>query len=91
MTTIPEEPMSIAEPPAASAESPIVVTAAAPGRTASVPVAAAIKIEARGLNVYYGSKRAVRDVDLDIPANAITLHRAVGLRQDARSCAASIA
>jgi len=30
------------------------------------------RIDVKDLNVYYGSKRAVRDVDLDIPANAIT-------------------
>jgi len=35
-------------------------------------MAGAVKLKVRDLNVYYGSKRAVRDVDLDIPANAIT-------------------
>jgi phosphate transport system ATP-binding protein len=69
MTTIPEEPMSIADPPAV-ATPPLITTVVtpAPNRAAAT---GAIKLKARDLNVYYGSNRAVRDVSLDIPANAI--------------------
>ncbi len=30
------------------------------------------KIKARGVNVYYGEKRAIHDLDVDIPRNAVT-------------------
>ncbi len=30
------------------------------------------KIRARGINVHYGSKQALQDVDVDIPSNAVT-------------------
>jgi phosphate transport system ATP-binding protein len=71
MTTTPEEPMSIAQPPAAISRPEVAPARAAPNAS-SAPTAGTIKLKARGLNVYYGKKRAVRDVDLDIPANAIT-------------------
>ncbi len=45
------------------------VPAAAPD---PAPAARTTKIEARDLNLYYGSFRAVRDVTMDIPANKIT-------------------
>jgi phosphate transport system ATP-binding protein len=45
------------------------VPAAAPD---PAPAARTTKIEARDLNLYYGSFRAVRDVTIDIPANEIT-------------------
>jgi phosphate transport system ATP-binding protein len=45
------------------------VPAAAPD---PAPTARTTKIEARDLNLYYGSFRAVRDVTIDIPANEIT-------------------
>jgi phosphate transport system ATP-binding protein len=75
MTTIPEDPMSIAEAPAPTSLIPGATIRATPGpavSASSVPMAGAVKLKVRDLNVYYGSKRAVRDVDLDIPANAIT-------------------
>jgi phosphate transport system ATP-binding protein len=79
MTTIPEEPMSIAEAPAPSLPRPETApprtegtTPGPAGSTGSVPIESAVKLKVRNLNVYYGSKRAVRDVDIDIPANAIT-------------------
>ena len=31
-----------------------------------------IKITARGVQVYYGEKHALKDVDVDIPANTVT-------------------
>jgi phosphate transport system ATP-binding protein len=68
MTTTPEEPMSIADPPAA----PPVIASVATALPSRAPATRAIKLKARDLNVYYGAKRAVRDVNLDIPANAIT-------------------
>ena len=45
------------------------VPAAAPD---PAPAARTTKIEARDLNLYYGSFRAVRNVTIDIPANEIT-------------------
>ena len=48
-------------------------------RPAAVAAAAAEPVAARAdqagdgdVNIYYGAKRAVRDVDLDVPANAVT-------------------
>ena len=67
--------MSIAEAPAPTSQIPgatIRTTPAPTVSTSTVPMAGAVKLKVRDLNVYYGSKRAVRDVDLDIPANAIT-------------------
>jgi phosphate transport system ATP-binding protein len=42
-----------------------------PVTTEQVPTAETV-IEVRGLNVYYGDFRAVRDVDLDVPRHRIT-------------------
>ena len=42
----------------------------------------AAKVVARGVNVYYGEKHALKDVNVDIPdTRRDGLHRAVGLRQ----------
>ncbi len=60
--------MSIADPPARADAPEVTRPTVAPS---SLSTSAPIKLQARGLNVYYGAKRAVRDVDLDIPANAI--------------------
>ena len=49
----------------------LAATAAASARTA-IPSGVKPKLEMRGVSVYYGSKRAVRDVDLEIAPNAVT-------------------
>jgi phosphate transport system ATP-binding protein len=38
----------------------------------STETVATTKLALRGLSVYYGQKRAVRDVELEVPANAVT-------------------
>jgi phosphate transport system ATP-binding protein len=69
-----EEPMTVLSPPLPSSlEDPVVrppvpVIHAEP----AVEPAAEPKLGMRGVNVHYGTKRAVRDVDLAIPANAVT-------------------
>ncbi len=45
-----------------------ITTAPAPSTATSPPVA----VETRGLGVYYGAFRAVKDIDLDCVANRIT-------------------
>ena len=73
----PEDNVSIAEPPTAelpTAAQPaplairMEVTAEASEKIATDDVRIAIK----NLNIYYGQKRAVTDVTMDIPANAVT-------------------
>jgi phosphate transport system ATP-binding protein len=66
-----EEEMSVAEAPRTAAVIPIRVavdTTRASEDLADVPV----KLAVRNLSVYYGEKRAVREVNLDILANAVT-------------------
>ncbi len=41
---------------------------------------APIKIRARGVSVFYGDAQALKDVELDFPAQAVT-YRPVGQRQ----------
>ncbi len=62
--------MSVADPPALT--SPPIPMPAVAREQAPAASAREVKLRARGLNVYYGSRRAVRDVDLDVGANAIT-------------------
>jgi phosphate transport system ATP-binding protein len=62
-----EEDMAIAEP----IERPMIRIAVEPRPTQPAPPAET-KIALRDLNVFYGSKRAVRDVNLDIPVNGVT-------------------
>jgi phosphate transport system ATP-binding protein len=75
-TPIPEEPMSIAEtarPPVDATGQPVAVHLD-PGASprSSRPVAGETKIEVRDLAVFYGARRAVRDIALDVPARAVT-------------------
>ncbi len=49
-----------------------VVPAARPGARTALDPDVAPKLGMRGVSVYYGPKRAVRDVDLAIPPNAVT-------------------
>jgi phosphate transport system ATP-binding protein len=42
------------------------------GQAAGAVDPAAVKLTLRDLSVYYGQKRAVRDVNLDVPVNAVT-------------------
>ena len=51
---------------ATTAGAPVVQSAAAPVDAANA------KLGMRGLSVHYGSKLAVRDVDLDVPPNSVT-------------------
>jgi len=83
MTTAdPEDAMTLVSPPPAApdtdhreavehAAQAIAATAAASARPAVV-VGAPPKLEMRDVNIYYGTKRAVRGVDLAIPPNAVT-------------------
>jgi phosphate transport system ATP-binding protein len=84
MTTMePEEHMTAATPtteiqPADDAEAPVIDHAAAvpaasePRSPAAVEGSMTVKLGMRGLAVHYGTKLAVRDVDLDVPANSVT-------------------
>jgi len=68
--------------PLVSAATPVPVAGPPPPIRPAVPVSRAsgtesletreTKLGMRGVNVFYGSKRAVRDVELAIPANAVT-------------------
>jgi phosphate transport system ATP-binding protein len=75
-TPIPEEPMSIAEAPRPTTDQigqPVAVhldPSASP--RSSRPAAGETKIEVRDLAVFYGARRAVRDIALDVPARAVT-------------------
>jgi phosphate transport system ATP-binding protein len=71
VTVTPEDQMALATPPPVQTRVPVPVGAVrAETRRASTD--AEIKIRVRGLNVYYGTRRAVRDVDLDVNENEIT-------------------
>jgi phosphate transport system ATP-binding protein len=75
-TPIPEEPMSIAEAPRPTIDAtgqPVAVHLD-PGASprSSRPAAGETKIEVRDLAVFYGARRAVRDIALDVPARAVT-------------------
>src|SRR6476620_4475832 len=73
MTTLspaPPAPSPTDLPPAPDVR-PVVPTARPSARTALDPDVAP-KLGMRGVNIYYGTKRAVRDVDLTIPPNAVT-------------------
>jgi len=84
MTTMePEEHMTAATPtteiqPADDAQAPVIDHAAAapagsePRSPAPVEGSTTVKLGMRGLAVHYGTKLAVRDVDLDVPANSVT-------------------
>jgi phosphate transport system ATP-binding protein len=63
--------MSVAEAPRPEPVVPIRV-AVDTSRAIEEPVDAPVKIALRDLNVYYGERRAVRDVNLDVLANAVT-------------------
>jgi phosphate transport system ATP-binding protein len=75
-TPIPEEPMSIAEAPRPTTDQigqPVAVhldPSASPRSSRSAT--GEIKIEVRDLAVFYGARRAVRDIALDVPARAVT-------------------
>jgi len=83
-TTEHEDAMTIISPPAApdangtghmaAADAAARALAATVAESAKAPVAAGVapKLEMRDLSVYYGAKRAVRDVALQIPPNAVT-------------------
>ncbi len=56
-----------------SPKPPVPVLTPSPARTAGDGAeASGGKLEVRGLNVYYGAFRAIRDVDLAIPGQAVT-------------------
>jgi phosphate transport system ATP-binding protein len=56
-----------------TARLPVPVISPKPGRTAGEAAeTAGGRLEVGGLNVYYGSFRAIRDVDLEIPGQAVT-------------------
>jgi phosphate transport system ATP-binding protein len=70
-----EKEMAIAERPSTS--EPHAVAGAPAIRVAVTPAADAVRdnetrIAVKELSIYYGQKRAVRDVTMDIPANAVT-------------------
>jgi phosphate transport system ATP-binding protein len=69
-----EEPMTVLSPPLPSPAADPVVRPPIPVMRAepAADAAAETKLGMRGVNVHYGPKRAVRDVDLAIPANAVT-------------------
>ena len=79
MTTLspaPPAPTAIELPPATD-EQPIpdvrpVVPTARPGARTALDPNVAPKLGMRGVSIYYGTKRAVRDVELAIPPNAVT-------------------
>ncbi len=62
--------MSVAGPPTLT--SPPIPIPAVTREQAQAASASEVKLRARGLNVYYGPRRAVRDIDLEVGANAIT-------------------
>src|SRR3954452_21681758 len=45
---------------------------ARPEPPAAAPVGQTCKVRVRGLNFYYGPKRALEDITIDIPANLVT-------------------
>ena len=60
--------------------------------TPAQAVATETKVFAQDVNVYYGEKHALQNVSVNSAGpRGHGLHRAVGLRQVARSCAASTA
>ena len=63
--------MSIAEAPRPEPVAPIRV-AVDTSRAVEEAADAPVKLAVRDLSVYYGDKRAVRDVNLDVMANAVT-------------------
>jgi phosphate transport system ATP-binding protein len=65
-----EENMSVAIP--APAAQPLAIRVAVRAETSDKVVPAETRIAVRNLSVYYGTRRAVRDVTMDIPANAVT-------------------
>jgi phosphate transport system ATP-binding protein len=74
MTTIPEDPVSATTTPTpapAVMPPPLGAVTAAPAEGAS-KAAQDIRIKLRDLGVWYGQRRAVRDVTLDVPANSVT-------------------
>ena len=73
----PAAPTSSDQPPAAPNPAPApdvrpVVAPARPGARAALDPAVSPKLGMRAVSVYYGTKRAVRDVELAIPPNAVT-------------------
>jgi phosphate transport system ATP-binding protein len=75
----PEEPMTASTPVTIEPDAPPPnptrlesdILAKAPPREVP-PVSASDKLAMSGVDIYYGARRAVRDVELRIPANAIT-------------------
>jgi phosphate transport system ATP-binding protein len=70
LEAIEQEPRAIVPPrivPAAPSQTASASATAAAG-TASAP---AVKVAAQGVNIYYGTKLAVRDVSLDVPERSI--------------------
>jgi phosphate transport system ATP-binding protein len=68
-------PRETGDPPMIQSTSPEpTVTGVTHARAASEPVAdaTAAALEVRGLNVYYGAFRAIRDVSLSIPGRSVT-------------------
>jgi phosphate transport system ATP-binding protein len=65
------DPMAVPNSTAAITGSPISLAppSASPAGPATAPE---IKIKVRGLNVFYGTKRAVRDVNMDVAARSVT-------------------
>jgi len=56
----------------ASAVEPIEVASAAEGAVAEAPAAVRAKMQARGVDVFYGEKQAISAVDLDVLAGEVT-------------------
>ena len=73
MTTLTPAPPAPGTPdPSQSADVRPVVPTARPGSRSTLDPNAPPKLGMRSVSVYYGTKRAVRDVDLAIPPNAVT-------------------
>src|SRR3954462_593002 len=45
---------------------------AGPEPPAAAPIGQTCKVSVRGLNFYYGAKRALENISIDIPANLVT-------------------
>src|SRR5438128_8650865 len=67
-----EEEMTVAAPIETEPAARPMIRIAVEPRTEPAPAREETKIALRDLNVFYGTKHAVRDVNLDIPANSVT-------------------
>src|SRR6478672_3848315 len=73
MTALSPAPPAQTEPaPSPNPDVRPAVAVMRPGARTALDPAVEPKLGMRGVNVYYGTKRAVRDVELAIPPNAVT-------------------